>query len=207
MSADRLLSALTCGNCGADLEGGGGALVFVCRTCGTAVFMREPGKAYALKYLKPVIEGKGAVLYAPFWRCTGKLKLKAVDTRKLKPYAKVKPLGALYFPAFWNLRMSYFDNLTLRYSQLEAGAQVLEDRKDGALVDGIRDPGVIPDMARLTWLAYLDRYSDVTGVTAAFELRSLIYTAVPFYRKGESFVDGLCGVKLPAGFFTRAAGR
>jgi hypothetical protein len=207
MSREKLLTALTCGNCGSDLEGGGSALVYVCRNCKRAVFMKAPDKPYALRFLKPVLDRKSPLLYAPFWRCTGKLKLRAEDPRRLKPYAKVKPLGPLYFPAFWNMRLAYFDNLTLRYAQMDAGTFVFDDAADSRLMDGIRDPLVIPEMARLTWLAYLDRYSDVTGVTADFEAQRPVYTAVPFFKDGDSFVDGLCGVRLPSGFFSEADGR
>jgi hypothetical protein len=105
------------------------------------------------------------------------------------------------------MRLAYFDNLTLRYAQMDAGTFVFDDAADSRLMDGIRDPLVIPEMARLTWLAYLDRYSDVTGVTADFEAQRPVYTAVPFFKDGDSFVDGLCGVRLPSGFFSEADGR
>ena len=86
-------------------------------------------------------------------------------------------------------------------------ALVFDDAADSRLVDGIRDPSVIPEMARLTWLAYLDRFSDVTGVSADFEAQRPVYAAVPFFKDGDSFVDGLCGVRLPAIFLTEADGR
>jgi hypothetical protein len=62
----------------------------------------------------------------------------------------------------------------------------------------MRDPSILPEMAALTWLAYLDRRADVTGVSAVFHPESLLYVGVPFFRTGASLVDGLCGVRLPA---------
>ncbi len=200
-----LLSALTCSNCGSDLEGRGSALVYVCRGCLRAKFMKKPDAVYAFRYVKPVLDLKGPVVYAPFWRCTGKLRLKADDPRKIRPYATLKPLGALYFPAFWSMRLSYFENLTIRYALLAPGTLGFGDALDAPLLDGIRDPSVVTEMARLTWLAYLDRRSDVTGVDAGFEPQSLAYCAVPFYREGDSYVDGVCGVRLPGAFFSEAA--
>ncbi len=197
-----LLSSLTCSNCGTDLDGGGSALVYVCRNCLRAKYMKRPEPVYAFRYVEPVLDLKGPVAYAPFWRCTGKLKLKADEPKKLRSYRTMKPLGALFFPAFWNIRLSYFDNLTLRYALLEAGTIRFGDSLDAPLLDGIRDPAVVSEMARLTWLAYLDRRSDVTGVDAGFDLQSLAYCAVPFYREGDSYVDGVCGVRLPGVFFS-----
>ncbi len=202
-----LLTALTCSNCGSDLAGGGSALVYVCRNCLRAKFMKKPDAVYAFRYVKPVLDLHGPLVYAPFWRCTGKLKLKADDPRKMKHYSTLKPLGALYFPAFWNIRLSYFENLTLRYALMESGSIGFGEAIDAPLLDGIRDPAVIPEMARLTWLGYLDRRSDVTGVDAGFEAQSLAYCAIPFYREGDSYVDGVCGVRLPGVFFSEGGER
>lgn len=194
-----LLLPLTCRTCGRDLSGGGGALVYTCGECHEATHMADPDKSYRLLHVRPGPSFTGQPICAPFWRLTGRVTLTVEDDPKRSAYQRLKPLGPLFFPAFWNPKAAYFDNLTVRFA-LNPEKIELENRSE-PLLDGIRDPRVLPEMARLTWLAYLDRFSDVTGVELVFEPEDVAYCAVPFFQQGNFYFDGVLGVQLPPGFF------
>jgi hypothetical protein len=194
-----LMIPLICKGCGSPLDGSGDALVFVCRQCRTARHMAAPEKAYPLAYVKNHLEMSGERLYAPFWRLAGQVHWSTLEPAKQRAYSNAKPLGHLYFPAFWSPRVAYYDNLTQSLA-LSKDPMLFEERSD-AIVDGYRDPGTLGEMARLTWLAYLDRIADVTDVKLTFTVEEIIYAALPFFRAGDRYVDGVLGVQLPPAFF------
>ena len=194
-----LMIPLICMGCGEPLDGSGESLVFVCRACRTARHMSAPDRVYPLAYVKSRIVIAGERLYAPFWRLAGHAQWSVLEPAKQRAYAHAKPLGDLYFPAFWSPRVAYYDNLT---QSLALSKEPIEfEERDDAIVDGYRDPAALPEMARLTWLAYFDRIADVTGVKLVFTPEEITYAALPFFRTGEGFVDGVMGVQLPAAFF------
>jgi hypothetical protein len=194
-----LMIPLICKGCGDPLDGSGDALVFVCRACRTARHMADPENAYKLAYVKSRVEMAGERLYAPFWRMAGMVHWSTLEAAKQRVYSNAKPLGHLYFPAFWSPRVSYYDNLTQSLA-LSKEPILFEDRSD-IIVDGYRNPAALGEMARLTWLAYLDRIADVTGVDLTFTVEEIIYAALPFFKAGDRYVDGVQGVQLPAAFF------
>lgn len=200
MSREPELVPLACKGCGQELAGGPHAMVFVCMDCKEAVYMGDPGRGYRLAFVRAGLSFSGPRVYAPFWRLTGRVTLVVDDERKRRAYQNVKPLGPLYFPAFWSPQAAYFDNLTLRYAGVQERMEFEEIREP--ILDGVRDPETLPEMARLTWLGYLDRFSDVTGQEIEYQIESVAYAALPFFRQGEAFCDGILGIQLPRGFFS-----
>lgn len=200
MTERALLLPLVCKGCGRALAGGPDALVYVCTGCREATYMGDPGAAYRVVHVRAGPAFSGPRVYAPFWRLAGRVTLLVDDEKKRRIYQNVKPLGPLLFPAFWSPKAAYFDNLTLRY----AGAQdriELEESGEPVL-DGVRDPRVLPEMARLTWLAYLDRFADVSGLDVEFQVESVTYAGVPFFPAQGGFRDGILGIQLPTGYFS-----
>ena len=197
--AKPLLLPLTCKSCGRDLAGGGGALVYACLECGEATHMSDPDKAYPLVYVRPSPSFSGQPVYAPFWRLTGRVSLTVESDPKRSVYHRLKPLGPLYFPAFWSPQAAYHDNLTVRLALAQDRIEL--ERRSDPLLDGIRDPSVLSAMARLTWLGYLDRFSDVTGVELDYQAESVTYCAMPYFRQGGFFFDGVLGVQVPPKLF------
>lgn len=199
MAGGAVLLPLLCTGCGQELDGRPQSLVFVCRSCKLAVHMAEPGKTYRLVYVRPRLDLKGERIYAPFWRMEGKVRWMTDDARKERAYAALKPLGPLFFPAFWSPKVAYHDDLTLRYALDERGLET-EDRSD-ALLDGVRPASSLPELARYTWLSYLDRAADVTGVSVEFSPGALGYAAVPFFAQGDKLVEGVQATAFPAALF------
>lgn len=199
MAGGAVLLPLLCASCGQELEGHAQSLVFVCRSCRSAVHMAEPGKSYRLVYVRPRVEFEGERVYAPFWRLEGRVRWTTDDARKERAYGSLKPLGPLFFPAFWSPRVAYHDDLTLRYALDERGLET-EDRSD-ALLDGVRPASSLAELARYTWLSYLDRAADVTGVTVEFTPGALEYAAVPFFAQGDKLVEGVQAMVFPSALF------
>ncbi len=193
-----ILIPLRCPGCGQTLEGGAQAIVFVCRTCGKAVCMDAPESAFPFRVASVRAEVRGPGVLAPFWRTRGRAAWHTEDGAKERIYSGMKPLGPLYFPAFWSPRAAYYDNMTMRYAldpPLDA-----DGTAEGTLLDGVRGPSALPELARLTWLAYLDRAADVTGTELTYELQGLEYVAVPFFQQDDFVVEGHLGLRLPAAF-------
>jgi|GEM_PF-815229 len=203
MNADRrmespLLLPLKCPDCGAELEGGASASIYLCRNCLYAVYMKQPNERYPLIFLKARVKASGAKLYVPFWRVKGRFKISSLDKKQSRAYAHAVPLGDLFYRAFWSPKANYFQNLTLEYSM---GGKLLEEEGGSEpFVDGIRDPSPLGEVGRLTWLAYLDRKSDITGVESSFEIQSVAYVGIPFFREREGWMEGISGAMLPIGY-------
>ena len=198
MTGEALLVPLACPRCGGELAGGGRALVFLCHPCRLAVSMHRSPRPFPLLYAKPSAGiGSGEPIYVPFWRLEGKASWRAPDEERGRVYDRLTPLGPLFFPAFWSPRAALYDNLTLRYAL--APANIILAPGEAPVQEGVLDPADLPEMARLTWLAYLDRAGDVTGVEGFFEPTGLAYVAVPFIREGDHWVDGVLGINVPAG--------
>lgn len=196
---ERLLIPLTCPECGGDLDGGNSARIYLCRECSYALFMERPGEKYPVRYVQAHVKTASQRVYVPFWRVTGTFKASGANKKQSIGYGRIRSLGPLYFPAFWSPRLGYFDNLTLTYSKEEA-KMAFEEGRDDAILDGIRDPAILAEMARLTWLGYLDRFSDVTGLEGRYEVKDILYAGVPFFPDGDHFLDGVSGVRIPKGF-------
>ncbi|MGC8722518.1 MAG: hypothetical protein ACP5VF_01415 [Acidobacteriota bacterium] len=202
MSGEPLLIPLDCPRCGGELAGGERALVFLCHPCRLAVSMHRSPRPFPLLYAKPSAgAGSGETIYVPFWRLEGKASWRAPNEERRRAYDRLTPLGPLFFPAFWSPRAALYDNLTLRYAL--APASIALEPGEAPVLEGVLDPADLPEMARLTWLAYLDRAGDVTGVECLFEPTGLAYVAVPFVRDGDHWVDGVLGINVPAGGLVR----
>lgn len=198
-SRSPTLLPLLCRGCGQELAGGPLALIYLCPVCREATHMAEPGRSYRLLYARAGPSFSGPRIYAPFWRITGHVTLTVDDERRRRAYQNVKPLGPLFFPAFWNPKAAYFDNLTLRYAAVQ---EIDFEERQEAVLDGVRDPRTLPEMARLTWLGYLDRFADVSGQEIDYQVESVAYAALPFFRHREGFCDGVLGIQLPGGYFS-----
>lgn len=163
--------------------------------------MDRPEPTYPFVYLATRGVGERP-LYAPFWRVKGEVFWKTDQVEKARGYGRAKPLGALFFPAFWTPRTGHDENLTLRYGLLDAAPREAPEA-EGPLLPGILDPGHLPEMARLTWMAYLDRLADVTGVEVTFRPDVVTYVAVPFLARGAFWEDGVLGLRFPSTYFGR----
>lgn len=200
MTERGLLLPLICNGCGRELAGGPNALVYVCLECGEATHMGDPGVVYRVVHVRAGPAFSGPRVYAPFWRLAGRVTLLVDDEKKRRVYQNVKPLGPLFFPAFWSPKAAYVDDLTLRYAGAQDRIELQESQEP--VLDGVRDPRTLPEMARLTWLAYLDRFADVSGLEVEFQVESVTYAAVPFFTAQGGFRDGVLGIQLPAGYFS-----
>jgi len=196
----QILVPLTCPACGGELEGGSQSLVFICRPCSMAMHCSDLARGYPLRYAVPVIRKSRPDLHAPFWRVKGTFSWRAKEPAKERAYANQRPLGPLFVPAFWSPKAVYCDNFTLRYAQ--AGVAIELSGGDAPVLDGSRAPSVLGELSRLTWLAYLDRVADVTGVEGRFDVEDVSYVAIPFYLEGEHYQDGILGAQAPAAFFS-----
>jgi len=165
--------------------------------------MERPERLYPFVYLS-ARESGGQTLHAPFWRVTGAATWRTDDPEKARLYRTLKPLGPLYFPAFLTPRSVHDDNLTMRYALLDSPPPEEPDVA-APLLPGIVDPGPLPEMARLTWLAYLDRVADVTGVALEFAPSEVAYAAVPFVARPGAWEDGVLGLRFPDAFFGRSS--
>lgn len=197
-----LLHPLSCPKCGRDAEGSGASQIYLCPPCGTARHMARPGEPYPFRYLRAAQPGRPE-LYAPFWRLEGTASLRSEDPGKALAYRNMRPLGPLFFPAFWTLKAMHHENLTQRYALMESPPGP-DPEASGPVLPGVVDPAHLPAMARLTWLAYLDRVSDVTGVDVVYLPRAISYAAVPFFRAGGGWQDGLLGLPFPGAYFAAA---
>ncbi len=197
MSAGSLLVPLTCSTCGNVLAGGDAARIFLCRACRTAIFMEAQDRVYPAGWLSPRIGLAGDPVGAPFWMVTGSLRVTCPDARKEAAFSRIRRLGPLLFPAFWTLRLSYYDDLTQRFALADPALLSFGEPFGGALLDGVRDPALVPEMARLAWLAHLDRAADVTGVEARFDVERIAYAVVPFFQEGDQLRDGILGISVP----------
>jgi hypothetical protein len=193
------LLRLNCPECGRPREGGPEALVYLCRNCRRATVMGPDPKDYPLLYAEAKAEFPGRRVYVPFWLLDGEASWESLDPRKARVFANARRLGALAFPAFWSPRAAYHDNLTLRYA-LEPEPFRFEPC-DAPVLDGVRAPEVLPELARLTWLGYLDRLADVTGLELRFRPSGLRYVAVPFFEADDKLLDGILGIVFPLAMF------
>ncbi len=199
MTGHALLLPLLCKRCGHELEGGAQALVFLCRSCGLAVSMGQPDRQVPLVYVRARVEAGGTRVYAPFWRLSGKASWSGARSQQDRVYSSLRPLGDLFFPAFWSPRAAYHEDITLRYALDEAGLET-EERTD-PILDGVRPAASLGELARVTWLSYLDRFADVTGVSLEFTPAGLQYAAVPFFIQGDRIVEGVQGTSFPGVLF------
>jgi hypothetical protein len=131
----------------------------------------------------------------------GEFSWQTDDRRKQRTYQNLHPLGPLFFPAFWSPRAAYYDDLTLLLARRPEQIALVSGNRP--LLDGMRHPGRLGELARLAWLAYLDRSADVTGVEGRFEVKDLVYVGFPFFKRDGRFEDGVLGCKVPATYFSR----
>lgn len=203
MSASRkepenLLMPVSCPACSDRLRLEGEDRIALCLACRKAYYLDRNLRSYDLEYLVPRVPASPDRVYAPFWKVEGAYSFTGTP-RQQRRFAGVKPLGALYFPAFWMPRFRYFDDFTLRYALLEAPIPV--EAGQDPVPGGVRDPDILGEMARLTVLGHLDRIEDVGGVKLDYAVRRVSLAAVPFFRQGDSWVDGICGIKVPLHLF------
>jgi len=200
LTSGPLLVPLSCPRCGGGLEGGPGARVFLCPSCAIATFEADPAQVYPLRYVAAAAGLGQADLFAPFWRVAGDFAWRTGDRQKERTYGNLAPLGPLLFPAFWSPKAAYYDDLTLRYAR-RPELLTLGPGKD-PILDGMRAPRALGELARLAWLAYLDRSADITGTEGTFEVKELVYVAVPFFSRGDHYEDGILGCSVPRSFFS-----
>jgi hypothetical protein len=96
---------------------------------------------------------------------------------------------------------SYHSDLTLRLLTLQQ--QPLCVAGEDPMPGGVRSPEVIPPMARLLVLSYLDRIADVEGVDLEMSVQTLEYVGYPFWKDPEGWTDGICGLKFPPSLFSK----
>jgi hypothetical protein len=194
-----LLRPLVCPRCGAPLEGGARARIFLCRPCQLATYGADPSRVVPLRYARAAKEYGTPDLHAPFWKVEGEFHWQTADASKSRVYERLAPLGPLFFPAFTSPKTAYCDDITLRYARRPE--LLVTFPGDAPLLDGGRNPAVLGELSRLAWLAYLDRSADVTGVEGRFEVRALSYVGVPFCRREKHFVDAVLGIQVPEVYF------
>ncbi len=196
-----LVIPLVCPRCGGDLQAPGSSRVGVCLNCKIATFMGEPHKGYHLFFIEALVKKPSSdLIYAPFWVVKGAVALKCDDEKKERIYQNARPLGPLYFPAFWTPKAANYENLTVRYALAPESLAVDKDAS-GEILAGVLDPGCLPGMAGLCYLAYLDRLADVTGVEASYHVEQVAYAAVPFLKAGKGWTDGVLGIAFPGSYF------
>jgi hypothetical protein len=149
---------------------------------------------YPLGVIEPAIRLVGHPRFLPFWKLDAAWVLRAGEDQT-RSYRHFPTGGSLLFPAFWRPRFSYHADLTWRFLML--GAPVPCGPPKDPFLGGIRSPEVIPEMARLALLSYLDRISDVGGVELDLTVRALHYVGVPFWRDLEGWTDGVFGLRFP----------
>jgi hypothetical protein len=131
----------------------------------------------------------------------GEFSWRTEDRRKERTYQRLHPLGPLFFPAFWNPRAAYYDDLTLLFARRPE--LIVLGAGNEPILDGMRNPKALCELSRLAWLAYFDRSADVTGVEGRFEVKDLAYVGLPFFKRDGRFEDGVLGCKVPATYFSR----
>lgn len=193
-----LLVAMVCPLCGKELDAGPGDRLGLCIPCQAAHFIGHAGGGYPLRYLVPAFESAGQRRFLPFWKFSGSWDIRAQPAKK-RLYARFPPRGDLFFPAFWRPALSYSADLTWRLFALPQRPSLRpgEDSVPG----GVRSPEVIPEMARLSLLSYLDRIADVEGVELDVSESSLEYIGYPFWGDCGGWTDGLLGVRFPPTLF------
>ena len=181
------------------MEGGDRARVFLCRPCEVASYGADPARIYPFRYVAPSPDAGAPDLYAPFWRVEGDFFWRTDDPSKARVFHHLSPLGPLFFLALTSAKTAYCDDITIRYAR-EPGLLKLCPGT-APVLDGRRNPEVLGELSRLTWLAYLDRVADVTGLESRFEVKGLTYSAVPFCRTAGEFVDAVLGIRVPEVYF------
>jgi hypothetical protein len=197
--SEKLLVSVTCPRCAGDLTLNREDRIALCHPCCMAYFLDRAFRSYDLEYLAPLIPANAERIYVPFWKVEGYYSI-AADSKRQRQYGHMKVLGPLFYPAFWMPRFQYFDDFTQRYALLDAPLEV-EKRRD-PVPGGVRNPEILPEMARLTVLAHLDRAVDVTGVDVSYEVLRISLAGVPFLRQADSWLDGICGIKVPLHLFS-----
>ncbi|MCX7830571.1 MAG: hypothetical protein N2445_05885, partial [Acidobacteria bacterium] len=194
--SDSLFVPLNCSNCGKDLSGGDNSIVFFCLSCKKAFIMEKLKEPLQLKVYKSKFDFDGQLIYFPFYRIEGSFSYFSEDAFKVKAFSNLAPLGALYYPAFMNLRNLYSEDLTLKYAL--KGDEFIEDDypKECKIVDVLVSPKNLEKVAKLFYLSYLDKAADVTNVKVEFLLRSFIFALIPFEKKGDEYRELILGTTL-----------
>ncbi len=196
MSGERLFISLVCPECSAELKGGAPARVFLCMACAKAFVMDRFPESMRLIVLKPKIAPQAKIFHVPFFKIDGRFRFSAPDEHKVRAWSNMNPLRVIYYPAFPNLRNLYSEDLTFRYAMGLDGVETDDERKDISFVDGTRAPGNFDTIARLVWLAHLDRVADVTGAEAEFTVSGVDYCLVPFERAEDGLKELMLGLTL-----------
>ena len=194
----RLLLPMLCPGCGAALDAGPGDRVGTCAPCASAYFLGSELERYPLLFACPegLLAQRGQNL--PFWRIRAAWTV-AAEPKKARLYGGLGTSGDLFFPAFWRPRMTYFEDLTWRYLRLPKALPC--ERGDGPLRGGVRPPGVVREMGRLSVLSYMDRVADIDGVELRFEVLSQEFVGIPFLRTESGWTDAVCGLRFPPSLF------
>ncbi len=196
MSAERLFISLVCPDCGGELRGGAPARVFLCLGCAKAFIMDRFPESMRLFILKPKIAPQARIFHVPFFKIDGKFSFSAPDQHKVRAWSNMNPLRVIYYPAFPNLRNLYSEDLTFRYALSLDGVETDDIREGLSFVDGTRSPENFATIAKLVWLAHLDRVADVTGAEAEFEVSGVDYCLVPFERTEDGLQELMLGLTL-----------
>lgn len=197
-SGGPLLIPMVCPHCGKDLEAGPGDRVGLCMSCRRAHFLGGAGGSFPLMYFHPVSGGTGKPKFLPFWKLEASWEIRC-EPVKARAYSRFPARGTLVFPAFWRPSPTYSADLTWRLFGL-AQLPPLGPGEE-PLPGGVRSPEVIPEMARLSLLSYMDRLADVDGVDLRIAVGSLEYVGYPFWGDPEGWMDGILGVRFPSALF------
>jgi len=204
MSGEKLFISLVCPSCGGDLCGGDAARIHLCFECRKAYVMDEFPRNLPLMVLKPRVAHGEELFYMPFFKINGDFSFTTQDAQKTRTYRNMNPLGAIYYPAFPNIRSLYSEDLTIRYSLGIGEIDLESESRKAPMVDGARNPVHLETIGKLVWLGYMDKVADVTDVKAQYAVSSVSYCLVPFEKTADGPRELMLGLTL-RGFVEIAA--
>lgn len=193
---ESLFAPLECKNCGKELNGGNNSKIFFCFSCKIAYLMDNYPETVRVKVYKKKFKLNGELIYFPFYRIEGTLSVNSDDSKKMNAYSKLKPLNAIFYPAFINLRSLYSEDLTLKYSLESQQFEEEDSLVEAKIVDVIVNPENLEKVAILYYLSYLDRAADVTGVEANFSLKEYCIALIPFENRENEYRELIFGTTL-----------
>ncbi|NMB99811.1 MAG: hypothetical protein GYA35_05960 [Thermoanaerobaculaceae bacterium] len=193
---EDLFIPLVCSRCGKELLGGDNSIIFFCLECKIGFIMENYPESLPLKIYKKNFNCEGELIYFPFYKIEGDFSFFSEDSHKTNSYSNLKKLGALFYPAFINLRSLYSEDLTLKYA-LQPYSFVEDNYpKEAVIIDVLVAPKNLEKIAKLFYLSYFDRAADVTNVEVDFTLKTVDFALIPFEKKGDEYRELILGTIL-----------
>ncbi len=195
MSTPTVLS-LRCPGCGGMLHGLPQDVVFWCDGCGKlyevvqGVFLERVGSV-----ARAVQPAAGSPFHLPVWAFRVEVVWQWQDPERAATAHHIAVFDWVYVTGFALHNAFYFGDPGVIFTQKRVALEAAETAPILGCTRGLEEARAYIEPHLLT---IMDRRVDVTGLKIASTIGEAVLWGIPFFDEGESLLDGIVGLRIPA---------